>query len=647
MSSPSWRPSAGHNCATVKPLWLDWPLSWPRPSPHLLHLGALRARQRVPSAGGWTTRSGEARPSDSAAHQRTSYLISNPGAWAIGAPGRIFFQKARGGETDRSETFELSDLQSGRAAYERGAWMDAFKALSLADRPRPLGAPDLCSLAWSAYLIGRHDDFLRAMERAHQAYASATEVRDAARCAFWLGFVLGHRGEIGPASGWLERAGRLLAGDGTDCVELGYLLLPELMMQAMAGEWDAVHGVAVDAAAIGQRFAEPDLTAFSLHWRGRALVRMRRSKEGFALLDESMVSVTAGELSPLITGLLYCSMIEACQEVYALRRSREWTHALSAWCNGQTDLVPFTGQCLVHRAELMVLNGAWQDAVNEVQRAYGLASQGGDQPAVGAALYQLGEIHRLRGEFDAAVDAYQRASRSGREPQPGLSLLRLAQGDVAAATAAIRRVCDETNDPLERARLLPAFAQIMIAADRPEDARTACIELTEIADAFSSAVLAAIAASANAALCLRAGDARSALVALREAEQVWQRIESPYELARVRLMVGQACLALGDHDTAKLELDAARDIFRQLGAAPDLAHIGAVSFDTPPEVRLLTERELEVLRLVTSGKSNKAIAAELFVSEKTVERHASNIFTKLGVSSRAGATAYAYEHSLI
>lgn len=525
--------------------------------------------------------------------------------------------------------------------------MDAFNALSLADRLRPLDASDLCSLAWSAFSVGRDDDFVGAMGRAHRSYVYANESWSAARCAFWLGFVLGRRGDIGPASGWLERARRLLDRDEQDCVERGYLLLTEVMVEATAGSWDAVHALSIDAAGLGERFGEADLTAFARHWQGRALVRMGRSTEGFALLEESMVSVTADALSPLITGVIYCSMIEACQEVCDVGRSQQWTRALSAWCDGQPDLVPFSAQCLVHRAELMALHGAWQDAVNEAARAAALAAHGGDQPAAAAAVYLQGEIHRLRGEFVAAVEDYEQASRFGRDPQPGLALVRLAEGDLAAATAAIRRACDEANEPLDRVRLLPALVDIVLAAGSRDEAGEACRELSEASDVFGTKVLGAIAASAGASAGLAAGDPRSSLRAVRRAATVWQELEAPYELTRARTMAGQACRALGDHDAAGLEFAAARETFARLGAAPDLSRIDALSVGIPSTVGLLSERELQVLRLVASGQTNKAIAAELFVSEKTIERHVSNILTKLGVRSRAAATAYAYEHGLL
>ena len=416
----------------------------------------------------------------------------------------------------------------------------------------------------------------------------------------------------------------------------------------MAGSWEAVHATAAEARAIGERFGEPDLTAVSLHWQGRALVRLGQVADGLALLDESMVSVSAGELSPFITGVIYCSMIEACQEIFALQRSREWTAALSRWCDGQPDLVPFTGFCFVHRAELLAMHGQWHDALEEAHRACERVAQGGDQLSGAAALYQQGEILRRLGDVAAAEDAYRQASELGWDPQPGLALLRLAGGDNDAAVAAIRRRLSEVTEPLERARFLPAYVEIALAAGDVDAASGACTELDEVAARWESPVVGALAAGARGAVAVAYGDPSGALRLLRHAIAVWQQVDAPYEVARLRVMVGLACAALGDHDSAGMELSAARAAFERLGVVPDIARVDALVLGGAPlDPHGLTDRELEVLRLVASGVTNKAIAGELCVSEKTVDRHVSNIFTKLGVGSRTAATAYAYQHRLV
>jgi DNA-binding CsgD family transcriptional regulator len=310
-------------------------------------------------------------------------------------------------------------------------------------------------------------------------------------------------------------------------------------------------------------------------------------------------------------------------------------------------MLAFTGVCRVHRAEIMQLRGAWQEAIEEAGRACERA-QGVSRQTAAAALYQQAEVHRLRGEFAAAEEAYRDASRGGLEPQPGLALLRLAQGRSDAAVAAIRRALGATADPLQRTKLLPAYVEIALAAGDLEHARTACRELEEIAASLDTAVLGALAAHARGAVELAEGDAHAALGSLRRAFEAWQQIEAPYAAARMRELIGLACRALGDDDGGELELEAARAGFEQLGAAPDLARIESLIRGALAErPHGLTRRELQVLRLIAAGKTNKAIAAELFLSEKTVDRHVSNILTKLDVSSRVAATAYAYEHKLI
>jgi DNA-binding CsgD family transcriptional regulator len=360
-----------------------------------------------------------------------------------------------------------------------------------------------------------------------------------------------------------------------------------------------------------------------------------------------MLAVVAGELSPIITGLIYCSVIEACQQVYALSRAHEWTSALARWCNQQPEMIAFTGTCLVYRAEIMRFHGAWQDAMAEACRACERFSQGGDREPPAAAFYQQAEMHRLRGAYAAAEEAYRNASRSGWEPQPGFALLRMAQGRTDAACAAIRRVVMAVTDPLERAKLLPAHIEIMLAAGDPQEARSACRDLEAIAQRFDMGVLGAMAAHARGAVELAEGNTQAAITSLRHAFEVWQQVEAPYEVARVRVLMGLACFALGDDDGGELEMDAARAMFEQLGAAPDLARLALGKRATPAHRYGLTPREFQILGLVAAGKTNKAIAAELFLSERTIDRHLSNILSKLNVPSRAAATAYAYEHKLL
>jgi DNA-binding CsgD family transcriptional regulator len=542
----------------------------------------------------------------------------------------------------------IGELSRGRESYARQAWMDVYKSLSHADQASLLGADDLELLATSSFMIGYYDDFIGYLERAHHAYLDAGEAMRAVRCAFWMGINLAIRGETSRATGWLNRAQRLVEREEGDCVERGYLLVPVMLRHEATGDLDAAYAAAASAAEIGERFGDRDLLALAVHEQGLILVNQGRVEEGLGLVDEAMVEVTTGGLSPIVTGIVYCSVISGCQEVYALRRAQEWTTALSRWCEEQPDMVSFSGQCLVHRAEITELHGAWRDALEEARRARMRCERVNNWSAAAQAFYLQGEVHRRQGEFYAAEGAYRDASRYGWQPQPGLALLRLAQGNHAAAAAAIRRVEGETTRPLKRARLLPAYVEIMLAVGDVEEAHIACRELEEISARYESGMLGAMVARAEGEIGLTEGDARAALLPLRRAWQMWQELEVPYEGARVRVLLGLACRAMGDDDTAALELEAARDVFAQLGAAPDLARIDSLARSvSSDDVHGLTAREMQVLHLVAAGETNRAIASKLILSERTVDRHVSNIFAKLGVSSRAAATAHAYKHQLV
>lgn len=357
-------------------------------------------------------------------------------------------------------------LSQGRESYRRRTWGDAYQSLSLADQTTPLGVEDLELLATSAYMLGRDDDYLSGLERAHHAYLSAGETMRAVRCAFWVGMQLSIRGEMGRATGWLGRAQRLVEREQRDCPERGYLLFPPMFRYEANGDYEAAAANAAEAAEIGERFSDADLFALAVHSQGLLLIKQGRVAQGLGLLDEAMVAVTAGELSPIVSGLVYCGVILGCQDAYELRRAQEWTAALTKWCEAQPDMVSFTGTCLVHRAEIMQLHGAWREAIAEARRAGERCAQVRNQPAAAQACYRQGEIHRLQGRFAEAEEAYGDASQYGWEPQPGLALLRLAQGRTAVAAATIRRAVSENQDRLQRTRLLPAYVEIMLAGTR-------------------------------------------------------------------------------------------------------------------------------------------------------------------------------------
>ncbi|WP_319457526.1 MULTISPECIES: LuxR C-terminal-related transcriptional regulator [unclassified Mycobacterium] len=538
-------------------------------------------------------------------------------------------------------------LARGRAAYRRRAWLDAFAELSASDQDRPLAADDLERMAQSAYLTNRDDEAIRTLERAYTRYLDAGEAVSAARCTFWISLGLLNCGEPARANGWVARGNRLLGRRG-DCVESGYLLVPAVLAHMGAGgDLEAALDDAAVIAEIGEQFGDVDLVSFAMHAQGRVSIKQGGVTQGIALLDEAMVAVVAGDLaSPLFTGLIYCQAIDACEEVFDARRAQEWTDALGRWCDSESQMVTFTGICLVHRAGVLQLHGAWPAAIEEARRACDRLMPG--EPATGAGRYRQAEIYRLRGEFVQAEQAYRDAYDMGWQPQPGLALLWLAQGRTDAAAAAIRRMLAETIDRGRRARLLPAYVEILLSAGDVPEARAGAHELATIAADYGRDVLTAMAAQALGAVELAENNAGAALIALREACQAWQDVEAPYEVAQVRTMLGRACRELGDEDSAAWELAAARDVFDRLGANPEVTRLDAlIEVKLRGGARGLTPRELQVLRLVAEGSSNKLIAEQIGLSERTIDRHVSNILTKLDVSSRTAATAFAYAHNLV
>jgi ATP/maltotriose-dependent transcriptional regulator MalT len=529
-------------------------------------------------------------------------------------------------------------LQRGRAAYDNREWAAATEALSAADRDGPLDPRGLELLATALFMVGREADHFATLERAHLGYVDQGATRRAASCAFWIGMQLFMRGEIGRGGGWLGRAQRLLDEDGGDCPERGYLLLPEMYRLVAGGDLEGAVSTAGAAAEVGRRFGDADLVALATHAQGLFLIDLGQIHEGLGLLDEAMLTVTSGEVSPMPTGIVYCGAIGGCRVAFEPRRAQEWTAALHGWCERQPDMLAFTGDCFVHRGELMELHGAWADALAELDRASARATRAGNVRVAAQAAYRRGEILRLQGDLPGAERAYREAARGGCEPQPGLALLRLAQGDAEAACATIRRVLDETSEPSQRAVLLGARVEISLGAGDLDAAREACAELESISAQRASDQLTAATAQARGATELAGGDPRTALPHLRRALTTWHDLDVPYESARVRLLIAEACSALGDEDSATLDREAAREA---------LAALGAAGTDAARDTHGLTARELQVLRLVAAGRTNRAIADELVLSDRTVDRHVSNILAKLRVASRAAATAYAYEHELV
>lgn len=540
-----------------------------------------------------------------------------------------------------------SPLERARSAFASRAWADARDAFQTAAAGAPLEADDLERLGWCEGLLSSDEEMFANLERAYILHVAAERNERGALCAFWIGIRLMFLGAVGRASGWLVRANELCERQGGDCVVRGYLLLPAANRHLAALELDRAEALATRAADLAKRFNDSDLEALAQSLLGRILVRKGDLERGLALLDLSMLTASGESVKPNVTGIVYCAAISNCNRVFAFDRAREWTRTLARFCDAQPQMITFSGTCLVHCSEVHQTCGDWAAALRDAERACERVPQ---NPSLSTgpladALYQRAELKRLCGDFKAAEQLYRGASEHGREPQPGLALLRLAQGKRELALVAVRRVLSERTEPQDRLSLLPASIEVLLAAGQVDEARPLIAELESAALRVSSDVVRAMAAHAQGSLRLAENAPQDALSPLRASFETWQRLGAPYLAARVRVELGQACRALRDEEGAKLEFDAARAVFERLGARHDLSKLVAAL--SQPNSAGLTPRELEVLRLVASGKTNKVIAAELELSEKTVNRHVSNIFVKANVSSRAAATAYAYAHGLI
>lgn len=538
-------------------------------------------------------------------------------------------------------------LKQGRQAFRQQAWADAYTFLSAVDEETVLDADDLELLAKATYLIGKESKCIEIWARAHQKFLYESKIERAACSAFWLGMILFIRGERAQGSGWMARAERLIKDYKQECAEQGLLLIPRGLQQLRQGNGEVAHKLFNQAAKIGTRFKNADLQTLGRLGCGQALIQQNKIEEGTTLLDEAMVTVVSNELSPIVAGIVYCAVIETCQKIYDLQRAQEWTEALNRWCNAQPDLIPYRGQCLVRRAEILQLHGRWPDAMDEVQRACQLMHTSSPS-ATGEAFYRQAELYRLQGHYSKAEKAYRETSKWGRSPQPGLALLRLAQGDIDSAKTAIHHVEDETQERMARSRILPAYVEIMLTSQELQNAKAKASELSDIATELGAPYLKAIAARAQGSLLLANSKPGTALKKLRQSWSLLKQVEASYESARTQVLIGLACRKFGDEDTAVMEFKTAQGIFEQLGATPDLSKVNSlIKKDIPDDTHGLTPRELEVLRILATGKTNKDIAEELYISERTVDRHVSNILGKLNVETRAAATAYAYEHDLV
>jgi DNA-binding NarL/FixJ family response regulator len=521
----------------------------------------------------------------------------------------------------------MDAIAEARIAYDAHAWAQAYDLFAAAGT---LDAEDLDRYAVAAMLVGRMDDYYVIREHAYEQLLAQGDPTGAAAAALWIGMQRMVSGDVVAGGGWLARAGRLIEEDGTDSVPAGFLRMSQAFGAADIDEAVAITG---EAIAAGSRLGNRDLVGLALHQQGLFLLEAGRTADGLAKLDEAMVELSSGSLSPMVTGIVYCGAIAGCWTVYELGRAEEWTTAMTRWCDAQPELGNFTGECKVRRAELKQLRGAWTDARKDLAR---VSTADIDVWAAGCAAYVRGDLDRLQGHFADAEECFTEASRLGYDPQPGLALLRLQQGGVQAAAAMIRRCLSESQNEAKRVEILFAATEILLASGDVQAAAKAAGGLTDLAQATRTTIVCALQEQAQAMISLPQRP-EAALGPARAALRRWVELRAPYQEARTRLLIADACRALGDDESATRETATARQTLERLGAVTDPRRPDG----------LLSQREIEVLRLVATGATNRAIAAQLVLSERTVDRHVSNIFTKLGVSTRSAATAYGFEHKLV
>jgi DNA-binding CsgD family transcriptional regulator len=534
-------------------------------------------------------------------------------------------------------------LSQARDLHAQSHWADASVQFAAADGAEQLAADDLERYAEASQILGRGAEAIQLLRRAFDLRIDVGEVDQAITSAFWLFQALIINAEFARARGWAAQVRRSMPD-----VDNGWFLFTDAYFLIAAGDYDQAAQLLARAADMGSRHRETDLIAFATTVWGRALIKAGRLEEGLSRLDEAMLPVVERDTSPRATSMMYCSAIATCHEAREFGRAREWTHALGAWLDSLPRLGgAYFGNCRIYRAYLMCLSGSWREALDEVAFVCDDLSGNYGQLVAGHARYQLAEIHRLLGRPEAESN-YRQAAELGGQTQPGLSLLRLTQGEVDKALLGIRRALAETPGQLERLDLLPAAVTVMLAAGDIDAARQATDELATTAAVYTAPGVQAELAAAQGAIALSEEDPATALPLLRSAARCWREIDAPYAVATVSVLIGLACRAVSDEDAAEVELESARSTFARLGARPDQQRVEEL-LHAPQAVGPsgLSARELEVLRLVAAGRTNHAIAAELFVSERTVHRHVSNIFDKLGVHSRTAAASYAIQHRIV
>lgn len=533
-------------------------------------------------------------------------------------------------------------LEQAREACAHGRWSDAYRHFRAASESAELTTDDLEALADAAWWLGHNDESLTLSEHVYRRLLEDEDVPRAAQYAVETALLWFLRGEQAVGSGWINRSVRLL-DNLPECSAHGYLSYLEAAEAVGQGRFEAAIELTRHIQALADRQGDRTLYAAGLVLEGNAVVKQGRVEHGLAMLDEAMLPVRMGEVRPTWAGNLYCQLMGLFIELGDVYRARAWTDATERWCDRHSNPAMFVGICRVHRAQLLHVEGAWQDAEQYAEQACrDLAAM--NIGVVAEGQYLIGELCRRRGNLADAGEAYRRAHDLGRDPQPGLALLQLAEGRAQAADTALRTALAGTDQPLARAPLLAAQVEVAAATGDVELASAAADELTGVADTYGTVGLIAAARQAAGTARLAAGEPERALPLLRDALRRWRDVDAGFETARIRCLLARALESVGDVDAAAREVEAATAVFTKLGATSALRELGA-----PPGAMYpggLSAREAEVLACVAAGRTNRQIATELGISERTVERHLSNIFVKLDVSSRTEAAGYAFEHRL-
>jgi DNA-binding CsgD family transcriptional regulator len=533
-------------------------------------------------------------------------------------------------------------LEQARSAHARRDWPTAYELFGEVRRSADLSADDLFALADAAWWLGLIRETLEVSEECHERFLSEGRVEDAAMVALGTGFNWFLRGQPEIGSGWVSRGQRLLE-KVPPCVAHGFLLSMEADERLAGGDADGALEAADRLMQLGKQIGEPVLASFALAVQGEAAIHRGDTRRGFALLDEAMLPVLAGRVPPDMAGNLYCRMMTLCHHLADASRARHWTDVTESWCETFPSAVMFAGVCRVHRSQLLRLQGSWDEA----ERSSSLATVELAElnvEAVGEAHYELGEIHRLRGDLVAAETCFAAARSLGRDPQPGAALLLLAQGRGEDAAAVLRVLLTEVADPFLRVRLLHAQAQVGVALEDAALVRASTGELDLLAATYRTAGFQAWAEHARGAAHLLAGEHAVALRSLRGARATYESMGASYDVATTRLLIARALAGTGEAAAAAAEERLADEALASLGAARPPGSTAPVAGRLLPGG--LTAREAEILAAVCEGLSNRDVAARLVISEKTVARHLANIYAKIEVTSRTAAMAWAHRNGL-